>query len=89
MKSKEVGTTLKQPETINGNVKNLSKRIKRKDKEMSTFTSPYSESVPRSATLPTVTRSIPESLKAHSLDTLSQSTIPVEERPLGGRFQQH
>jgi hypothetical protein len=47
MKSDEVGTTLKHPETINGNVKNLSKRIKRKDKgnvkkgkikEMSTFT---------------------------------------------------
>jgi hypothetical protein len=32
MKSDEVGTTLKHPETINGNVKNLSKRIKRKDK---------------------------------------------------------
>ena len=28
MKSDEVGTTLKHPETINGNVKNLSKRIK-------------------------------------------------------------
>jgi hypothetical protein len=27
MKSNEVGTTLKHPETINGNVKNLSKRI--------------------------------------------------------------
>jgi hypothetical protein len=32
MKSNEVGNTLKHPETINGNVKNLSKRIKRKDK---------------------------------------------------------
>jgi hypothetical protein len=32
MKSDEVGTTLKHPETIKGNVKNLSKRIKRKDK---------------------------------------------------------
>ena len=32
MKSDEVGTTLKHPETINGNVKSLSKRIKRKDK---------------------------------------------------------
>jgi hypothetical protein len=32
MKSNEIGTTLKHPETINGNVKNLSKRIKRKDK---------------------------------------------------------
>ena len=30
MKSDEVGTTLKHPETINGNVKTLSKRIKRK-----------------------------------------------------------
>jgi hypothetical protein len=28
MKSDEVGTTLKHLETINGNVKNLSKRIK-------------------------------------------------------------
>jgi hypothetical protein len=37
MKSKEVGTTLKHPKTINGNVKNLSKRIKMK-KEMPTFT---------------------------------------------------
>jgi hypothetical protein len=27
MKSDEVGTTIKHPETINGNVKNLSKRI--------------------------------------------------------------
>jgi hypothetical protein len=26
MKSNEVGTTLKHPETINGNVKNLSKK---------------------------------------------------------------
>jgi hypothetical protein len=32
MKFDEVGTTLKHSETINGNVKNLSKRIKRKDK---------------------------------------------------------
>jgi len=32
MKSDEVGTTLKHPETINGNVKNLSKRVKMKDK---------------------------------------------------------
>jgi hypothetical protein len=32
MKSNEVGTTLKLPETINGNVKNLSKRMKMKDK---------------------------------------------------------
>ena len=28
MNSDEVGTTLKHPETINGDVKNLSKRIK-------------------------------------------------------------
>ena len=27
MKSDEVGTTLKHPETINGNIKNLSNRI--------------------------------------------------------------
>jgi hypothetical protein len=33
MKSNEVGTTLKHPETINGNVKNLSKRMKMKNKE--------------------------------------------------------
>jgi hypothetical protein len=32
MKSNEVGTTLKHPKTINGNVKNLSKRMKIKDK---------------------------------------------------------
>jgi hypothetical protein len=32
MKSNEVGTTPKHPETINGNVKNLSKRMKMKDK---------------------------------------------------------
>jgi hypothetical protein len=32
MKSNEVGNTLKHPETINGNVKNLSKRMKMKDK---------------------------------------------------------
>jgi hypothetical protein len=38
MKSNEVGTTLKHPETINGNVKNLSKRMKMKDaKENVTF----------------------------------------------------
>jgi hypothetical protein len=29
MKSNEVGTTLKHPETINGNVKNLSKNDKK------------------------------------------------------------
>jgi hypothetical protein len=32
MKSNEVGTTLKHPETINGDVENLSKRMKMKDK---------------------------------------------------------
>jgi hypothetical protein len=32
MKFDEVGTTLKHPETINGNVKNLSKRIITQDK---------------------------------------------------------
>ena len=32
MKPDEAGTTLKHPETINGNVKNLSKRIEKKDK---------------------------------------------------------
>jgi hypothetical protein len=32
MKSNEVGTTLKHPETINGNVKYLSKRMKMKEK---------------------------------------------------------
>lgn len=32
MKSSEVGTTLKHLETINGNVKNLSKWMKMKDK---------------------------------------------------------
>ena len=38
MKSNEVGTTLKHPETINGNVKNLSKMMKMKDKGNVTFT---------------------------------------------------
>jgi hypothetical protein len=38
MKSNEVGTTLKHLETINGNVKNLNKRKKRKDKGNATFT---------------------------------------------------
>ena len=32
MKSNEVGTTLKHPETINDNVKNLSKMMKMKNK---------------------------------------------------------
>jgi len=32
MKSDKVGTTLKHSETINGNVKNLSKRMKIKNK---------------------------------------------------------
>ena len=32
MKANEVGTTLKNPKTINGYVKNLSKRIKMKDR---------------------------------------------------------
>ena len=32
MKSDEVGTTLKHPETINGNVKTLSKRIENERK---------------------------------------------------------
>jgi hypothetical protein len=36
MKSNEVATVLKHPETINGNIKNLSKRMKRKHKKMST-----------------------------------------------------
>ena len=34
MKSDGVGTTLKHPETINGNVKNLSKGMEMKVKEM-------------------------------------------------------
>ena len=37
IKSDEVGTTLKHPETINGNVKNLSKRIEMKDKGNANF----------------------------------------------------
>ena len=37
MKSDEVGTTLKHPETINGNIKNLSKRIEKKDKGNDNF----------------------------------------------------
>ena len=38
MKSDEVETTLKHPETINGNVKNLSKMMEMKDKGNVTFT---------------------------------------------------
>ena len=38
MKSNEVGTTLKHLETINGNVKNLSRRIEMKDEEIINFT---------------------------------------------------
>ena len=38
MESNEVETTLKHPETINGNVKNLLKMMKMKDKENATFT---------------------------------------------------
>jgi hypothetical protein len=34
IKSNEVGTTLKHPETINGNVKKLSKWMKMNDKEI-------------------------------------------------------
>ena len=37
MKSDEIGTTLKHSETINGNVKNLSKKIEMKDKENVNF----------------------------------------------------
>ena len=37
MKSDEVGTTLKHLETINDNVKNLSKMMKMKDKEECQF----------------------------------------------------
>jgi hypothetical protein len=37
MNSDEVGTPLKHPETINGNVKNLSKRMKMKNKGNANF----------------------------------------------------
>jgi hypothetical protein len=47
MKSNEVGTTLKHPETINGNVKNLSKRMKMKYKGECHF---------KNLTLPLITR---------------------------------
>jgi hypothetical protein len=47
MKSNEVGTTLKHSETINGNVKNLSKRMKMKE-----FSSFYFKNL----TLPLITR---------------------------------
>ncbi len=39
MKSDEVGTTLKHPGIINGNVKNLSKRMEMEDKENVTLAS--------------------------------------------------
>ena len=38
MKSNEVETTLKHPESFHGNVKNLSKRMKMKTKGNVTFT---------------------------------------------------
>ena len=38
MKSNEVETTLKHPESFHGNFKNLSKRMKMKIKENVTFT---------------------------------------------------
>jgi hypothetical protein len=50
LKSNEVGTTLKHPETINGNVKNLSKRMKIKDKGECHF---Y---LSKNLTLPLITR---------------------------------
>jgi hypothetical protein len=50
MKSNEVGTTLKHPETINGNFKNLSKRMKMKDYH--SFSSFYFKNL----TLPLITR---------------------------------
>ena len=37
MNSDEVGTPLKHPETINGNVKNLSERMKMENKGNATF----------------------------------------------------
>jgi hypothetical protein len=51
MKSNEVGTTLKHPETINGNVKNLSKRMKMRSEPLS-FSSFYFKNL----TLPLITR---------------------------------
>ena len=45
MKFNEVGTTLKHPETINGNDKNLSKRMKMKDKGECHFYLPLITSV--------------------------------------------
>ena len=48
MKSNEVGTTLKNPKTINGNVKNLSKMMKNNFK----FSSFYFKNL----TLPLITR---------------------------------
>jgi hypothetical protein len=51
MKSNEVGTTLKHPETINGNVKNLSKMMKMKVLYLS-FSSFYFKNL----TLPLITR---------------------------------
>ena len=37
MKSDEVGTTLNHPKTINGNIKNLSKKIEKKREENVNF----------------------------------------------------
>jgi hypothetical protein len=56
MKSNEVGTTLKHPETINGNVKNLSKRMKMKDKSVILLYLSFSSFYFKNLTLPLITR---------------------------------
>jgi hypothetical protein len=55
MKSNEVGTTLKHPETINGNVKNLSKMMKMKDKGECHFYLSFSSFYFKNLTLPLIT----------------------------------
>jgi hypothetical protein len=55
MKSNEVGTTLKHPETINGNVKNLSKRMKMKDKSDILLYLSFSSFYFKNLTLPLIT----------------------------------
>jgi hypothetical protein len=59
MKSNEVGTTLKHPETINGNVKNLSKRMKMKEKGEILLSLSFSSFYFKNLILPLITQEKP------------------------------
>jgi hypothetical protein len=73
MNSDEVGTTLKHPETINGNVKNLSKRMKKERKRKCHF---YFKNL----TLPVITRLNSPSFSSNS--TPSQMKNEKKRFPL-------